>query len=1043
VPVLVLQALGRLCHAYGTKGHSVVERTVLVGYACDRHSNHQQSNFIDENGYSDSGYGSLSAQESSRQSSRRRRRWSILSSLCRLPWQSSALVRFEFEDWAVYLFSRRRRRWSILSILCGLPLQSSALVRFEFEDWAVYLFSFRGGTSSAQPSHLTLLLMSHDKISPSSCPNSPELSSSRYRRHEVLPTPRSLLTVQSGDQTQLTDSDMSLTSDPMAFELSPRPHARISPVPGETNTSVSTLVGQSEPNEADSDVWDDIDQVILPNERSRITTEAELCARVPASDLSMETSQSSSYLRGLQDRILHPEEHKTYLSRLLYDTWINSSTNIYGAGFTGISMAKRYRNYDLYIRYPDISLESRNVLPEALSDIYITSVCMSVASADQSSASRLHELRGCRNVIVKTWLNLKRLQRSKFCQEFFSIIIIHESRPEVARMERVGVMEILKLARILEHILRKCVNSILYNVQQPSQRQKNLSTHLSLLQPWYDRLLPFEMTPPKITELGFITASQLLVHMLDLAVVGFAGAHVNNFAKTYLEMESKINLLKPYSEDEQLQKQSIVFQPCHLQCLDAFHQGMPIWAFTSNTWQPQKPLYLSTRMQTFADIWGPLWKMQSSQDPSKYDAYIVGNGSVFPWQHHGSDAPSLKGEEVFCHWASDEDLEDFSGSEMISNASTIKFNGTETLLIGAICTAKRELAANSACQTAISNVREHLKDLGRLSPLGATKSYLFNDSTQFQLQVGYSGINGAITRQYKRVPGQSLKDVLIELWAMEPDIRNPELLIDLYGLEVSLCTRNARRVSLSHVLSLKCMRSYLRSFKWEKEDFEAQYFDTLQGSSGPAKILDKNFKENFERAVMLCLRVLGKTGVDRKENLCVFLSSSCTLKPELVTLVSKEHSWIGVLRDTTTDCTMAAFGDHCLEFKHEKGVSCGGTGRSVLRTALVPNLMGTPLGIKTKPSTLKTTRWTETWDISSLKVGKQIWLGDRGTLTLIAHLPDDTLMLGWRSSPVTTAVKYLMSKDQPHREFSEIDQSGRQTTRPIPVFVISHQIGKN
>jgi hypothetical protein len=226
-------------------------------------------------------------------------------------------------------------------------------------------------------------------------------------------------------------------------------------------------------------------------------------------------------------------------------------------------------------------------------------------------------------------------------------------------------------------------------------------------------------------------------------------------------MESKINLLKPYSEYEQLQKQSIVFQPCHLQCLDAFHQGMPIWAFTSNTWQPQKPLYLSTRMQTFADIWGPLWKMQSLQ-------------------------------------------EDFSGSEMISNASTIKFNGTETLLIGAICTAKRELAANSDCQTAISNVREHLKDLGRLSPLGATKSYLFNDSTQFQLQVGYSGINGAITTQYKRVPGQSLKDVLIELWD-KPDIRNPELLIDLYGLEVSLCTRNARRVSLSHVLSLKCM----------------------------------------------------------------------------------------------------------------------------------------------------------------------------------------------------------------------------------------------
>jgi hypothetical protein len=71
---------------------------------------------------------------------------------------------------------------------------------------------------------------------------------------------------------------------------------------------------------------------------------------------------------------------------------------------------------------------------------------------------------------------------------------------------------------------------------------------------------------------------------------------------------------------------------------------------------------------------------------------------------------------------------------------------------------------------------------------GTMKPYLYNDSTTFELQAGYGGANATMARQYKRALGQSLKNILVELWAMQPDMRDPELLNDLCGLEVSLCT---------------------------------------------------------------------------------------------------------------------------------------------------------------------------------------------------------------------------------------------------------------
>lgn len=63
-----------MCPAYGTRGHYPQERTVLVGYACSRHSSSRQSYTAPLEGRGvlpDSGYES---RDSGRSSSRRSRR---------------------------------------------------------------------------------------------------------------------------------------------------------------------------------------------------------------------------------------------------------------------------------------------------------------------------------------------------------------------------------------------------------------------------------------------------------------------------------------------------------------------------------------------------------------------------------------------------------------------------------------------------------------------------------------------------------------------------------------------------------------------------------------------------------------------------------------------------------------------------------------------------------------------------------------------------------------------------------------------------------
>ena len=212
--------------------------------------------------------------------------------------------------------------------------------------------------------------------------------------------------------------------------------------------------------------------------------------------------------------------------------------------------------------------------------------------------------------------------------------------------------------------------------------------------------------------------------------------------------------------------------------------------------------------------------------------------------------------------------------------------------------------------------------------LGTVGEHTYRDSETYQLQAGHGGMGVSASKQYKR-RGQSLKQALVELWTTTPELRDPRLLEDFYGLEVSLCTQNAQRIQLGRILGLDSMCQYLRSFRWTSDSSKQAYFDALkcfrEDSDAPQNTWEghNQYQDDFGRAVLICLKALEKTGINHKGQLNTFLSSEVTARPELISLELKEHSWIGLLKDDENSCCMAVVGDECLEFKHELGSVCG------------------------------------------------------------------------------------------------------------------------
>ena len=780
-------------------------------------------------------------------------------------------------------------------------------------------------------------------------------------------------------------------------------------------------------------------------------------------DFEIDASTPPEYdspLASLRDRISKPVEYFDRLRALAHVVYQHSTLRIYSKSYLPRILEEEGKDFEPCPGYPESLNELTPDVLEPLPDADVMRICQDVCVTHKAFATDLLEILECRNVNAQTYSNLRRLQLQGFCLQKFSILTIDPYRHDVSRLLPIDIQQILQVLKEIESVLRKIADfarraptstlsaKVLFE-QALGERDDILlsvpccTNFLSIL--GLVLATPFDTR----THLSISAALRLVVNTIDLAVASYAGAHLSRFDKEYLgEDIAVIDVLGPFASLHTSHTPLVKLSRCQLQCLDSFHNSQPVWIFSLSDWEPRGHLFLSTKVEDFADIWGPLWKVVDSEVQNSCTRYFVGNGCIYKWKSHKA-TPRLSENETLCHWISNSTIE--PDSEYSTNSEELVFpdiidegfDGNETLLIGAVAAGCERLVSKRNCRLDLDQTRSALDDDGRVQMLGTVKEHTYKDSETYQLQAGYGGVNVGASKQYKR-QGQSLKQAFVELWTTTPELRDPRLLQDFYGLEISLCTQNAQRIQLGRILGLGSMCQYLRSFPWKTDCAKQAYFNALKDFRKDSDALlwerHNQYQEEFGRAVLVCLQALVKTGINHRGQLSAFLSSGVTARPELISMEPKEHSWIGLLKDSENSCCMAVIGDECLEFKHELGSICGRSGRSVLRTALVINCRNKPRGICKVHAYRHEAEdgWTSRWSVRTMNISSDVWLGRLGTLCLLSHLPEGTLLMDWRAPSIITAMKsFIIDKERPHREYSENIRKEARRTRPVPLFVMS------
>ena len=462
----------------------------------------------------------------------------------------------------------------------------------------------------------------------------------------------------------------------------------------------------------------------------------------------------------------------------------------------------------------------------------------------------------CHNTIQRSSHNIQKMQAASFCGGYFSVLVQTSDRPEVANLFRIDVDKIMKLYNNLEATL-KALGSL-----GPRTVDKFVSNKNGLDAFLIDSVKNINIACEDILNgIGLQrSANSTPIHLwcrttqiVDFAIMCYAGAHIERFDIKFLNTDiscfrfsnsglyydnyqagsSVMELYAAFSYSDAIEEQSdlnwppFILQRRRLQCLDKLLGGMEVWVFHQSQYDTQDDtrLYLSTDIETLTDIWGPLWKNLRKSNPGQIERLDIGNGSIVPWASHPNlNSPDIHLGEVYCHWIP---IKNWNSKEIEDHQKGLErkyFQDTDRLLIGA---KKHGLLVNRECILTVAclrDIKSALHDECALQRPGTDRPRRYTDSYALQVQGSVvSALSGAAMVTYKRRKGQNMKDTLVERWRNIRN-RNPGELEAFYGIEVSLCTQNARRRRLLELLNSTTMRKYLKgmcekAFKLERTNF--------------------------------------------------------------------------------------------------------------------------------------------------------------------------------------------------------------------------------
>ncbi|KAI9875384.1 MAG: hypothetical protein M1830_008537 [Pleopsidium flavum] len=661
---------------------------------------------------------------------------------------------------------------------------------------------------------------------------------------------------------------------------------------------------------------------------------------------------------------------------------------------------KIYRKWPWRVSSPADS----SVQESDLRDSDVHSFC-DLAGA-QITARRLFHLLECRNLLLKVCENITTLKKGGFRQDHFSVLVVDQGRPNVAKLVPLNFQRVERLADDFKATLKEEFEvRFSSNISPPDSASHLTQSCIDILD--FLGLMNSSNGGLWTPELLWRYAAQTL----DLAVVSYAGAHLEPFDQLFGRTLDQFTIQARYVGDSFIQ---VSLRRRSLRCLDGLLRGKEVWVFQCCLDLDDERLYLSTSADLLAEIWGPLWKSCPASRPEEISCYHVGNGSIIYSPADPNSTPELhpgdedRGPEVPCHWVPrDQDDIEFVSAH---SASSTTFSGTETLLIGAEDIP--ELRLNPGCHCETARFERLLKENGCRRPNRTAPPTISVASDQISTQFGAGGYGFQVghSRTFAHNRGITLKEAFIEVWELSPEDRNFEALLQSsFAAEVSICTKHTQRATLGELLSTPTMLNYMKGMRISKLDLRGKFLEALEKPDAMAalhQLYDENedWQKIIGRAIFLCLKALKHTGVDDAGNLLVLWipRPGCEW---LATLERAVHSWTPMLKDSIDCCTFAVLLDSCLELTGsllDYGQRCLGPnhtawdenkGPSVFKTKLCVNERLIPRGLKKK----KTHKgpYSERWSISDIRDNCEFSLGKQGRLRVIKPLPYRRLLVKW------------------------------------------------
>ena len=522
----------------------------------------------------------------------------------------------------------------------------------------------------------------------------------------------------------------------------------------------------------------------------------------------------------------------------------------------------------------------------------------------------------------------------------------------------------------------------------------------------------------------------VLARAIDFSIVSFSGSHLTSNVANHLNLHKQQSF--PISIDKRGEQPSFFtgfeYTPVTLECLDTFLLGRNVWVLQNTHYRIRGNAFVSSSIEDFSDLWGPvvrLDKKTSKKDEPHGCYYALGTGAIGLDRNRVDVEVQILPNEILCHYVP-------SILQMESELDLIDENETAMLLIGA--------PVSTGLSVADSCPIKQLESLKKvpLRPRGTTGPSRFKASTTYAINAGYSGSSVGVARQYQYRDGMTQKQRILAKWLKSPGSTHPDSLLMWHGLEISACTKNARRRQLWDIIrSEPVVRAFKHGlFEWKEPECELA-FDEVLFSEDPKSFSklylgQKRWRKQLGQAISWILELLSDTGIGMDGNLHAFTFMDDSHDPERIGILSsKKHSWTPFIKDSLTSTTFAIISPLCLSFPYPdwgqqcRTHECKRTTYSVLETAIVPEAS----------SDMADSKW-----VSCIPSGKHISLcsSAREMLKLVRHLPEGQLLVEWTDSEYIKALAVRFSgPNQVVRFVERSENSDYQNHTFAVVFVLS------